>query len=140
MSKIVYVATRTSAVPREDAIDGARQAVVIGPGETPTSTSQRLVVANVAELRPGLQRLVDILWRSAPGRTLVRISPFDRSRRFWRAVREQRPVVADALKGADVIVAADRDALWATWHLARKTRGPAVVYGVSAAKFALNIQ
>lgn len=138
--KVIYVATRASSVPRENSISGADEVVVIGPRATAVPGGTPLVAADAAELSSFSQKLVDLLWRSAAGRTLVRVSPLDRSRRFWKAVRSQRPAVAEALGGADVIVAADRDAVWATWQLARRTRGPAVVYGTSAAKFALNIQ
>lgn len=138
MSKVVYVATRTSSVPRDDAIDGVDQINVIGPSSTTVSDVQQLVPVDATELSSLPHKLVNALWRSAAGRTLVRISPFDQSRRFWRAVRRQ-PRAFDVVRDADVIVAADRDAIWAAWHLARATRGPAAVYGVTAAKFALNI-
>lgn len=138
MSKIVYVATRVSSVPRDGAIDGVNEITVIGPRATEVSAEHRLIAVDGAPLSPPVQKLVDVLWKSVPGRTIVRITPADRSRRFFAAVRRTRGIVA-AIRDADVIVAADRDALWATWNLARRARGPQAVYGISAAKFALNI-
>lgn len=137
MSKVVYVATRVSSVPRDDAIDGVNEITVIGPSATDVSAGRRLIAVDAAALNPTVRKLVDVLWKSVAGRTLVRIAPVDRSRRFFAAVRRARGIVA-AIRDADVIVAADRDALWATWNLARAARGPQAVYGISAAKFALN--
>ncbi|MGF2948495.1 hypothetical protein [Microbacterium alcoholitolerans] len=70
--------------------------------------------------------------RSVVLRMLVRISPLDAGASFWRAVRRDARVAA-FMDQADLLVAADRDANYACWHLARKTTIPAVS-GYSAAK------
>lgn len=70
--------------------------------------------------------------RSVFGRTFVRITPADRGARLARLVRRS-PQAREALAGAEVMVAADRDAILTVWNAARhSTRNPTAVVGVPA--------
>ena len=91
-------------------------------------------------LRPGapagdaISRLVGrTLRRSFIGLNLVRLSPWDSGRVFWRGVKHSRPAL-DALLGGDVLIALERDGLLTVWKAARKsTRHPIAVTGMAAA-------
>lgn len=87
------------------------------------------------------ERLRSLAWRTAWGRNLFRVSPFDDSRRFWRAIGKN-PYVAGIVRDAQVVVAGDRDAIFSVWQMTKKPRRFgrtwSAVYGVSAARFALD--
>lgn len=77
--------------------------------------------------------------RSALGRNLHRVSPFDHGRTFWGAVRG-RPEVVDAVRAADLVVAGERDGIFAAWQSTRRISGRAgrrVVHGYPAARAAI---
>lgn len=78
-------------------------------------------------------RISLMLQGNAALRMTLRLSPLDRGARFWRAVRRDRRVLPLILD-ADLLVAADRDANFATWHLARRTGIPAVSGYAAAVK------
>ena len=59
------------------------------------------------------------LAQSTVGRTLLRLSPADRGVRLARSIRRSAAAAA-SISGAQVIVAADRDAVLATWRAARR--------------------
>ncbi|WP_243224845.1 hypothetical protein [Microbacterium sp. CIAB417] len=70
-------------------------------------------------------RLSRVLQRGPVLRMLERVSPLDRGARFWRAVRHDERIPT-TLADADLLVAGDRDANLACWHLARRLRIAAV--------------
>jgi hypothetical protein len=83
------------------------------------------------------------LWRlcgsNAVGRTIYRLTPFDEGAVFWRALRSH-PGIDRAAREADLIVAGERDAVFASWKLARRhrrSRADTVVSGYPAALAAL---
>ncbi|WP_426183984.1 hypothetical protein [Microbacterium sp. TWP3-1-2b2] len=107
---------------------------VIGPGAVGVDVALRPLPRSIDRLRA-------LAWRSPLGRNLVRISPFDVSRRLWRALRRNTSIAA-LVHDADVVVAGDRDAVFSVWRMARKPQafgyGWTAVYGFAAARFALD--
>ena len=91
-------------------------------------------------LRPGkpagdsVSRLLDrTVRRSFIGLNLIRLSPWDAGRVFWRGVKRSRAAM-DALASADLLVALERDGLLTVWHAARRSnRHPIAVTGMAAA-------
>jgi len=80
-------------------------------------------------------RAVDAwLLRTPVGRAMRRLSPVDPGSVFERSTRSSSAAAA-ALVGADLIVAAERDAVYAAWRWARRTSAQAVV-GFPAARMA----
>lgn len=71
---------------------------------------------------PRIARLSAALQRSSPGRVLRRIGPLDPGSVFLRDVRRSSDAIA-AVTAADVLVATDRDSVFAVWRLARSSRG-----------------
>ena len=91
-------------------------------------------VIAVAESRVGTG-LTAVLSRTLPGRMLTRMLPLDTGVRFWRATARSEQVSV-AVRGADLIVAADRDAGFAVWKWLRRCEQPrpAAVRGFAAAR------
>ncbi len=77
-------------------------------------------------------RIAGVLDGNSVLRMCRRISPLDPGVRFWRALRRDA-VAADMVEDADLLIAADRDAIFACWNLARQTGHPAVS-GLAAGK------
>lgn len=83
----------------------------------------------------------DRMARAASGhvvlRTLLRISPFDPGSVFWRAAKRS-PEVARSAMEADILVAPERDGVYAVWNANRRARRgqrrPAAVSGYPAAR------
>ncbi len=84
----------------------------------------------------GAVRIIDVgavggpregsLWqRSAALRTLVRLSPADGGARMARRVRASADAQA-ALRAADVVVACDRDSVYAAWRATTGARSAAL--------------
>lgn len=65
-------------------------------------------------------------------RMLLRASPLDHGARFWRALKRDARLKA-FVQDAELLVAADRDANYACWNLARRT-AVSSVSGYAAAK------
>ena len=81
--------------------------------------------------RPGA--LTRALRSNAIGRVLLRLSPWDAGRVFARAVGSSAEATA-AAREADLIVACERDAILATWNLARVPgSGSFAARGIAAA-------
>jgi hypothetical protein len=73
------------------------------------------------------------LRKSYWGLNLIRLSPWDSGRVFWRGVKRSRAAM-DVLAGGDVLIALERDGLLAVWKAARSsTRRPIAVTGMAAA-------
>ncbi|MGV9769738.1 glycosyltransferase [Microbacterium sp. NPDC003461] len=79
-------------------------------------------------------RLLAVMESTPIGRMLVRLTPWDPGATFWRAIARDRAVHAVAA-GADMIVAGERDAIFAAWRLRRSAGSAATeaINGVSAA-------
>ncbi|TFV83795.1 hypothetical protein E4V99_01515 [Microbacterium sp. dk485] len=79
--------------------------------------------------------------RTLPGRILLRLTWMDPGATFWRALRSHGAAVR-ALRAADLIVAPDRDGVFAAWKaaraLSRRGRQVAAVYGYPAARARLD--
>ena len=106
---------------------------VIASARAGVSAEEAVVVPLPAGPLAGLaDRLSRLLQGNAPLRMIQRISPLDPGARFWRAVRRE-PRVTDAVRGADLLIAADRDANFACWQLARRA-DVAAVSGYAAGK------
>ncbi|WP_203137756.1 hypothetical protein [Microbacterium sp. JZ31] len=84
-------------------------------------------------------RLHAALGRGPLGRTLVRLTPADTGALFWRAASRHAEVEA-AVHGADLVVAGERDAVYAAWRMlndrSRGVRG--AVNGIAAAAERVN--
>lgn len=109
----------------------------VAPGATASEPDTHRV--DLHPLRGLARRIEQLAWRSAFGRNLVRITPLDRSRRLWRAVKHDA-ALRELVRAADVVVALDRDAVLTVWKLSREhTLGDQwdAVYGGAAALFAL---
>lgn len=109
----------------------------VGPRSTATATDSYALDPRPAGAFAG--RIERLAWRSAIGRNLIRITPLDRSRRLWRAAKRDR-ALRELVRGADVVVALDRDAILTVWKLSRERAlgdGWDAVYGGTAALFAL---
>ncbi len=81
------------------------------------------------------RRLMSVLAKTAVGRNALRLSPLDGGRRMWRAIRRD-PLATAALANADLIVAAERDAILSVWTAVRSVARPecAAVYGMPAGR------
>ncbi|GAB2842080.1 hypothetical protein ACFQ0P_01640 [Microbacterium insulae] len=138
MSRVVAVVSHPGAVEALADLAAEHDLTVIVPGDVAPGTMPHTYPAAVPVRAPVAARIVSAAQRSAIGRNLVRISPLDQSRRLWRAVRDD-PRIADLIRSADIVVAADRDAVFTVWKMTRTRRfdGPwAAVFGVAAARYA----
>lgn len=74
---------------------------------------------------------------TTPGRIIRRLTALDPGSQFWRATWTD-PSARGALSGSDIIVALERDALFAAWKWARRGRRgrtrATVVSGLPAAR------
>jgi hypothetical protein len=68
-----------------------------------------------------------------PGRVLARLLPLDAGVRFWQASKRSQKV-ADGVRRADLLVAAERDAGFAVWRWHRRTGAAHAVRGLPAAR------
>ena len=82
---------------------------------------------------PLSRRVLTVLGTSLPGRMLTRILPLDTGSRFWRATSTSA-AVADQVRKADLIVAAERDAGFAVWRWRRRGGASGAVRGYPAAR------
>jgi glycosyltransferase involved in cell wall biosynthesis len=105
-------------------IEGVSDVVVVGQDSSALGRLSRTGAYGAAESAAA---------RSVPGRVLASISPMDPTRTMWRAVRASGPAV-DAVRGADLVVAADLPAVRTAWSMLRRGAAPRAVYGVSAAE------
>ena len=83
---------------------------------------------------PPRNAITRALSRSAVGRNLLRLTPWDGGRRFARAVgRDQR--ARASVQRSDLVVALERDSILAAWRAGRgRSPSPRAVYGVAAAR------
>lgn len=103
------------------AVVGLEGAEVTLPVRAPNARSQRIAAA---------------LSRTFPTRALLRVLPWEPSTWFARAIAAD-PRARAALTEADVVVAADPDAVYAAWRIARPSaRVRSVVFGFPAARAA----
>lgn len=74
------------------------------------------------------------------GRVLLRLTPLDSGARFWRATASDATARA-LIRGADLIVAPERDGAYAAWRWARASRRAGTplpaVFGYPAARAAI---
>ncbi|MGO1562953.1 MAG: hypothetical protein ACTHW7_14135 [Actinomycetaceae bacterium] len=105
-------------------IEGVSDVVVVGEDASVLGRLSRTGAYGAAESAAA---------RSVPGRVLASMSPMDSTRTMWRAVRANRPAI-DAVRRADLVVAADLPAVRAAWSLLRRGDASRAVYGVSAAE------
>lgn len=103
--------------------------------EAPDGTSLLSLVAgeNKETNGSGKRGLRDYLDRSIIGRNLVRISPWDRGRHFYREAN-RNPQAREALLTAEVLVAVERDAILTVWQATRRSAQAPLhaAYGLSA--------
>lgn len=87
-----------------------------------------------APIGDAISRLLDrTLRKSFIGLNLIRLSPWDTGRVFWRGVR-RNSAARNTLLAADIVVALERDALLTVWKIGRRSpRHPAAVTGMPAA-------
>ncbi|MCR2824036.1 hypothetical protein [Microbacterium sp. zg.Y909] len=134
MSRIVAIVSQPGAIAGLGDLVVEHEVVIVGPSGENTDH-----VLRPTPLPSILRRWVDAAWRSPAGRNAVRISPWDTSRRLWRAARRDRRL-RSLIAGADVVIAVDRDAVFTVWKMSRKRdvgRAWTAVYGTNAARFAL---
>lgn len=110
-------------------------AVVVVAVDPVGSTGHRTIaVGRPGRVTRGLERA---MLGTAAGRALRRLTPLDPGSWFWRATR-RTDEARRAIGSARVVVAVERDAMYAAWRWARRRgEGAAVVYGVPAARAAL---
>lgn len=143
MSRRVAILTMSGAV---DDLVGAFAAhdalvtVVTANGDAaataPASGAAKVATVAVggADLSAFGRRVRRVLWSSAAGRNLYRLTPWDGSRRLRRGIRRTQEAAA-ALRDADLIVAPERDTVWSAWHAVhgrRASKAEAVFGAVSA--------
>jgi len=125
MTRFVFLSTHRGVAGQLTAAD---------PESTQNLT---LVVADgLGDGTEGSVRVIDVgalggpregsLWqRSAALRTLVRISPADGGARMARRVRSSAAAL-EALRAAEVVVACDRDSVYAAWRATTGARSSAL--------------
>ncbi|MGN6723793.1 MAG: hypothetical protein ACTHJM_14385 [Marmoricola sp.] len=121
--------------------EGARLTAVSWQGEGESSGVEVVGVpprtGPMASLRA---RLLRIAAANLILRSLLRLSGFDEGRWFWTAAAKTA-AAAQAAQAADVIIAADRDAVYTAWrwgHAARRAgRATAAVHGYPAGRAAI---
>lgn len=137
MSRVVAIVSDASSVAALADLGTAHELVVASPAEAGTAGVDHVVALPP---RAGLAaRIVRLCWTTQLGRNVIRISPLDQSRRLWRAVRRDA-ALRDLVRSAEVVVAGDRDAVFAVWKMTRaRTYGSrwSAVYGATAARFVL---
>jgi len=113
----------------------ARVTVVAWEGKRPD-------VDTVSLHRPGglAARVSKAAAKTMPGRVLVRLTPLDPGATFFRATRASA-AAREAIRSADVLVAAERDAAYAAWRwakaAARAEATLSAVYGYPAGRAAV---
>lgn len=132
----IVVVTTASALPHEplgNLPDSARLTYVALAGEA-CAAEDILVVEQPRGIGARLTDRIDAMLQAGPAqRMILRASPLDRGARFWRAVRADRRI-GSFVVDADLLVAGDRDANYATWQLARRGTGSAVAGYAAATK------
>jgi hypothetical protein len=138
MSRIVAVVSRASTIAALSGLAVDNEVIVVGPsGDAEAARIDHAL--DITPRGPLSARIVALAWRSAPGRNLLRISPLDTSRRLWRTARRDQQL-RSLVRSADVVVAADRDAIFTVWKMTRKRAygtSWAAAFGATAARFAL---
>ncbi len=137
MSRIVAVVSHPGTVDALADLAEEHDLAIVGPRPARTGVMQVTHPVDLGTRSPLSAAIVRVAWRSAAGRNLIRTSPLDQSRRLWRATRSDR-AVRELITGADVVVAADRDAVFTVWKMTRSRRfgqGWAAVFGASAARY-----
>ncbi len=137
MSKVVAVVSRASAADAVGDLGEGVDVIVVGPTSAePSAVDHRIAMPPRGRLSG---RIVELAWRSAVGRNAIRVTPLDDSRRLWRAARKDREL-RELIRSADVVLAADRDAIFTVWKMTRSRSygaGWSAVFGAAAARFAL---
>lgn len=125
--RIVVLAPHGS--PIADRIREEQAATVIGFAGSGPSVEVR---------RPGAlaQRVKHALGQSFPARLVTRVIGVDESTAFARSVA-RTPAARAFLDDADVVVAADEDAVFASWQSLRRGPRKTVVFGEAAASEAI---
>jgi len=133
MTRRIVVLSPTGAVTRDLDLSWAaddRVDLVLPRGAAaPAAVSAHHVDLRLGGVGAAVRRLV---WGSAAGRTVFRLTPWDGGRRLWRAVRRD-PAISELLRNADLVVAAERDGVFTAWKSVRRTPAQACVYGLPAA-------
>jgi hypothetical protein len=139
MNIVVVSPSGAAAGEAEELAMGSGDTVHFVCWGTPRTSAMSDAVRIVAVPRPdrgtAVMRLLGTLGRSAPGRNLIRLTPLDTGRDFAkRAARVAE--VRQVLRRADIVVAAERDAIIAVWRGGRALAPTAahLVYGLSAAR------
>jgi len=121
----------------------ARLTAVCWDSQAPTTTTMTVLAVparNGVAARLRERFLSSPASRNPIARSALRLTSFDEGRWFWLAASHADAVSASA-RTARVIVAADRDAVYAAWRWAREARRAghdvAAVYGYPAARAAI---
>lgn len=122
--------TSADQAPSDDQTPLSDQAVVSVPPAPDPRTSGRRALGRA---HWALRRALTQFRRSEVYRRARRAVRGDIARQFAAKARHD-PVLADAVRRADVVLALDQNAIPAAWWLARAEPGPAVVHGVTAAQ------
>jgi hypothetical protein len=132
----VVILTTAGAVPQEP-LGALPDGVRVGFVTTAADGRGRPDVVVVEKQHRARTRIADRISAMLQGgvaqRMILRASPFDRGARFWRAVRGDDRIRTFILD-AELLVAGDRDANFATWQLARRASVPAVAGYAAATK------
>ena len=137
MSAIVLFATDATAIHDWERLSELAPVLTVAPSDSATIEPDYVVqVPRIGSLG---SKLVALGWQSALGRNMIRITPWDRSRRYWRAVRADE-TIRTIVESSCALVAADRDAIFAVWQFARRVPRIPAVYGVTPARYLLSAQ
>lgn len=118
MRVVVFIADGAEHARAVEALARTAEVTVVARAGSGVSTPGTVVLST----SPRIARLSAALQRSLPGRVLRRIGPLDPGSVFLRDVRRSSDAIA-AVTAADVLVATDRDSVFAVWRLARSSRG-----------------
>lgn len=95
-----------------------------------------IAILRIERPRPGrlAERVTPRLKGSAAGRNLLRLTPWDPGRSFARRAAHDQ-ALRDALAGADLVIAAERDAILTVWRFGRAYAPDSarLIYGLAAA-------
>lgn len=123
------------AVERLGLSGGADDVTIVSASPADAAAGGKLSHLRLPEAMPGSSGLARRLRRSAIGRNLIRLSPWDDGRRLAAAARRSDRFRTAAAE-ADLIVALDRDAILTAWTAARRWARPDahVVFGAAPAE------
>lgn len=125
MTRFVFLSTHRGVAGQLAAADpqGTQQLTLIvadGLGDSIDSAVRTIDLGALSGPREG-----SIWQRSVALRTLVRVSPLDGGARMARSVRASASA-QDALRAAEVVVACDRDSVYAAWRATTGARSAAL--------------